>query len=190
MLKSKSKTYISINEKYAQQGINKALYETISNVHKEYKRIAVVGIGTDRSTGDSFGPLVGHMLSHFKIYDFDVYGTLREPVHALNIKEVIQKIDQKNTLIISVDASLGRPELVGYIGISNEPIKPGSGVGKDLPPIGDISISGVVTIGGVMPQILLQCVSLGLVYSMAEMTSLAIRYVLYKQQFEHKKIIC
>jgi len=83
-----------------------------------------------------------------QIYDFDVYGTIVEPVHALNLKETMDKIDTSNTLVIAVDASIGSIEHIGYIGLCNEPIKPGSGVGKDLPPVGDISVSGIVAFGG------------------------------------------
>jgi len=134
MLKTK-KMYFSTDEKLCQYRLNQEMYNMVKNVGKQYKRIAVVGIGTDRSTGDSFGPLVGYMLSKCKIYDFDVYGTIVEPVHALNLKETMDKIDTSNTLVIAVDASIGSIEHIGYIGLCNEPIKPGSGVGKDLPPV-------------------------------------------------------
>jgi len=50
------------------------------------------------------------MLSKCKIYDFDVYGTIVEPVHALNLKETMDKIDTSNTLVIAVDASIGSIE--------------------------------------------------------------------------------
>ena len=97
MLKTK-KMYFSTDEKLCQYRLNQEMYNMVKNVGKQYKRIAVVGIGTDRSTGDSFGPLVGYMLSKCKIYDFDVYGTIVEPVHALNLKETMDKIDTSNTL--------------------------------------------------------------------------------------------
>lgn len=186
MLKSK-KVYFSTNEKMCQYKLNQEMYSMINNVDKPYKRIAVVGIGTDRSTGDSFGPLVGYMLSKCKIYDFDVYGTIIEPVHALNIRDTMDKIETLNTLVIAVDASIGRIEHIGHIGLCNEPIKPGSGVGKDLPPVGDISLSGIVAFGGLAPHVMLQNTSLGLVYSMAEIASNAIKYVLYKQQLEPQR---
>ncbi|ABN54266.1 MAG TPA: spore protease YyaC [Hungateiclostridium thermocellum] len=186
MLKTK-KMYFSTDEKLCQYRLNQEMYNMVKNVGKQYKRIAVVGIGTDRSTGDSFGPLVGYMLSKCKIYDFDVYGTIVEPVHALNLKETMDKIDTSNTLVIAVDASIGSIEHIGYIGLCNEPIKPGSGVGKDLPPVGDISVSGIVAFGGFAPYMVLQNTSLGLVYKMAEITSNAIKYVLYKQQLEPQR---
>jgi len=60
-------------------------------------------------------------------------------------------------------------------------------VGKDLPPVGDISVSGIVAFGGFAPYMVLQNTSLGLVYKMAEITSNAIKYVLYKQQLEPQR---
>ena len=54
--------------------------------------------------------------------------------------------------------------------------------------VGDVSFSGVVTIGGIMPHIMLQNTSLGLVYKMAEITANSIKHVLYKQQRPKKKV--
>lgn len=181
------KVYVNTNEKMCQFRLNREAYDLISEVDKQYKRIAVVCIGTDRSTGDSFGPLVGFMLSKYRIYDFDVYGTIVDPVHAMNLSETMEKIDTENTLVIAVDASIGRIDHIAHIGLSNGSIKPGSGVGKDLPAVGDVSFSGVVTMGGIMPQVMLQNTSLGLVYKMAEITANSIKHVLYKQQLEPYK---
>lgn len=181
------KVYVNTNEKMCQYRLNQETYNLILQMDKQYKRIAVVCIGTDRSTGDSFGPLVGFMLSKYSMYDFDVYGTIVEPVHAMNLAETMEKIDTENTLVIAVDASIGRIEHIAHIGLSNASIKPGSGVGKDLPAVGDVSFSGVVTMGGIMPQIMLQNTSLGLVYKMAEITANSIKHVLYKQQLEPQR---
>lgn len=67
--------------------------ETISNFllsHipiKTHIPIILVCIGTDRSTGDALGPLVGTKLEQVGITNFQVFGTLDEPVHALNLEE-------------------------------------------------------------------------------------------------------
>ncbi|HHX18393.1 MAG TPA: spore protease YyaC [Clostridium sp.] len=187
MVKVVKKTHFTTNDKTCQFKLNKAILTMASEIKKEYNKIAVVGIGSDRATGDSFGPLVGYMLSKCQIYDFDVYGTILNPVHAKNIEETLKSIDHSNTLVIAVDASVGRPEHIGHIVLSNQPIKPGSGVGKDLPPVGDISISAVVAIAGFLPLVMLQNTSLGLVYKMAEIAANSIRHLLYKQQLEPAK---
>ncbi|NLI58748.1 MAG: spore protease YyaC [Clostridium sp.] len=184
MVKVVKKTHFTTDDKMCQFKLGKAILGMTSEVKKEYNRIAVVGIGSDRATGDSFGPLVGHMLSKCRIYDFDVYGTILNPVHAQNIEETLKSIDHSNTLVIAVDASVGNPEHIGNIVLSNQPIKPGSGVGKDLPPVGDISISAIVAMAGFLPLVMLQNTSLGMVYKMAEIASNSIRHVLYKQQLE------
>ena len=43
-------------------------------------------IGTEPSTGDSLGPLVGTMLEKMAIPSLRIYGTLDEPVHAVNLR--------------------------------------------------------------------------------------------------------
>jgi putative sporulation protein YyaC len=187
MLK-KSPTFFSSIDKAVQFKINKQLLELVENIDKSYERIAVVCIGTDRSTGDSFGPLVGHHLSKHTIYDFDIYGTIFEPVHALNLVEVLSKINKDKTLIIGVDASLGAIRHVGHISLGYGSIKPGLGVGKELPSVGDIFISGIVNIAGFNPITLLQCTRLAVVYKMAEITYHAISSVLYKKCRQDQKI--
>lgn len=179
--------YIDTNDNLSQYKLNTEIYNLIKNIKKKYSRISVVCIGTDRSTGDSFGPLVGYLLSKYSIYKFDLYGTIHEPVHALNLEETIKKIDSENTLVIAVDASVGRTDYIGRIGIGYGPICPGSGVGKRLPEIGDISICGIVAMSGFMPIAMLQNARLGTVYNMAEKTVHAITYVLYKLQLENKR---
>lgn len=171
-----------MKETNAQFQLNSILYKMVDNIEKQYEHIAIMCIGTDRSTGDSYGPLIGHMLSKYTMYDFDLFGTLSEPVHALNLEKTIHKIDKEKTLIIAVDSSVGYSSYVGQIGIKYGSIRPGSGVGKSLPSIGDISISGIVAISGFEPLIMLQSAPLGMVYLMAEKTSRAISYVLHKQQ--------
>lgn len=188
MMKVVKKTHFTTNDKMCQFKLNKAILAMTYEIEKKYDNIAVVGIGSDRATGDSFGPLVGYMLSRCsQIYHLDIYGTILNPVHAINIIETLEKIDNSRTLVIAVDASLGRPEHIGHIVLSNQPIRPGSGVGKNLPPVGDISISGIVAVGGFLPLVMLQNTSLGLVYKMAEIAANSIRHILYKQQLEPKK---
>ena len=187
MKRLKDSIYINMKEKYSQFELSNTLYTMVENIQKPYEQIAVVCIGTDRSTGDSYGPLVGHMLSKYTMYDFDLYGTLSEPVHALTLGKTIDQLDQENTLIIALDSSVGYSSYVGQIGLKYGPIRPGSGVGKSLPSIGDIAVSGIVAISGFAPLVMLQSAPLGMVYLMAEKTANAISYVLYKQQMKQQQ---
>lgn len=132
--------------------------------------IVIVCIGTDRSTGDSLGPLVGTMLKKRRIEGIAVYGTLDEPVHAVNLRDTLQAIEERFRCpyIIAVDACLGQLSSIGSIQVGDGPMKPGAGVNKDLPPVGDIHITGIVNVGGFMEYLVLQNTRLSLVMNMAE----------------------
>ena len=182
-----SKTvYFDSNEQYVQWKMNSALLELIQKTDKPCDSVTIICIGTDRSTGDSFGPLTGHMLSRLTLVNFSLFGTLELPVHALTLSQVLEGIDTKSSLVIAVDAGVGDLNMVGNIGIGCEPVKPGSGLGKDLPCVGDISITGIVAMGGLSPFIMLQNAPLGLVYKMAEKSFFAIQYALRTVQAERQ----
>lgn len=85
------------------------------------------------------------MLSKRKSIKIPIYGTLEKPVHAQNLKETVNKIKEKhnNSFIIAIDASVGEEKNIGNIKITSGSLTPGACLDKDLPPIGDISISGV-----------------------------------------------
>ena len=134
------------------------------------RSIVVVCIGTDRSTGDSLGPLIGTILQKRKSVGFTVFGTLQNPVHALNLPETMQTIEKmfQHPFIIAVDACLGQLSSVGTIQIGSGPMKPGAGVNKHLPPVGDVHITGIVNVGGFMEYLVLQNTRLSLVMEMAD----------------------
>jgi len=117
------------------------------------KNIVIVCIGTDKCIGDCVAPIVGTILMESG-YSFPVYGTLHEPIHALNIREKLAKIvkEHDNPFIIGIDACLGDKEDIGIIRIKNDPIIPGSGRGTSLPRVGNMSIVGIVhEVEGVSP---------------------------------------
>ena len=132
--------------------------------------IVFVCIGTDRSTGDSLGPLVGSFLEEKDISHFHVYGTLDEPIHAVNLDERLREITIKHQdpYIIGIDACLGRMKNVGVIQVADGPVKPGAGVNKELPAVGDIHITGIVNVSGFMEFFVLQNTRLNLVMKMAK----------------------
>ena len=132
--------------------------------------IVFVCIGTDRSTGDSLGPLIGTLLTEKNIQPFHVYGSLESPIHALNLSDKLIEIkaNHKNPFIIGIDACLGRLKSVGVIQIGIGPVKPGSGVNKHLPAVGDIHITGIVNVSGFMEYFVLQNTRLHLIMEMAK----------------------
>lgn len=138
-------------------------------VKKESTRILLC-IGTDRSTGDCLGPLVGSKMESSNQDFFTVYGTLENPVHASNLKEKIEEINilYDSPFIIAVDACLGRIENVGCISLGDGSLQPGAGVNKELPPVGQIHITGIVNVGGFMEYLVLQNTRLNLVMRLAD----------------------
>jgi len=130
------------------------------------KKVLFTCIGTDRATGDCLGPLVG---TNLKRLGYSVLGTMDEPLHAQNLIRELQKVPTiyDHHLVLAIDASLGRLEDIGTITLANYPLKPGSGVHKDLPPVGNISIMGIVNMGGFLELQILQCTRLNTVMKLA-----------------------
>lgn len=135
-------------------------------------------IGSDRATGDSLGPLIGYKLAQHPNRNYIVYGTLEEPVHAKNLAAVVEKIHSrhKNPYIIAIDASLGKQTHIGYYTLGIGSLKPGAGVGKELIAVGDVFITGIVNLSGLLDRMLLQTTRLHTVMSLADRIYLGIRY--------------
>lgn len=119
----------------------------LANEIKDYLNndTVIVCIGTDKCIGDCLGPLVGTILKE-NFFPLPVYGTLKTPIHALNIDKELNSIAEihPSAHIIGVDACLGSDDDIGEIRIRNYAIHPGKGVGKDLPEVGVASIVGIV----------------------------------------------
>jgi putative sporulation protein YyaC len=125
---------------------SKSPYNLIFEI-KNYinKDTVIVCIGTDKCIGDCLGPLVGSILTE-NFFPLPVYGTLSSPIHALNISERLDEIsaNHPNASIIGVDACLGDEDDIGNIRIRDYAIRPGKGVGKELPEVGMASVIGIV----------------------------------------------
>ena len=113
-------------------------------------------IGTDRSTGDSLGPLVGHMLRSRRLKGAAVIGTLDKPVH------------YPDYVVVAIDASVGSLDHVGYATLGRGALQPGLGVSKELQAVGDIAITGIVGGVGSRDPVMLQSVRLSMVMKMAD----------------------
>lgn len=159
---------IAYHKERASQKIAYTLLEYLP-VHPE-RPIIFICIGTDRSTGDALGPLVGSYLLNKNLPDnFHVFGTLKNPIHAVNLRESIVAIKQQfpSGFYVAIDACLGQSKHVGHIQIKNGPLKPGAGVNKTLPEVGHIHITGIVNIAGFMEFFVLQNTRLHLVTELA-----------------------
>jgi len=175
--------YINVNSAAAFRRFTDELHARISNALAAGSRSVVfLCIGTDRSTGDSLGTLIGYKLSGLKTRNVHVYGTLENPVHARNLDEVMKRVeaDCHKPFVIAIDACLGSMEHVGYISVGEGPIKPGSGVNKELAPVGDMFVTGIVNFGGFMDFLILQNTRLHVVMRMADLIAAGIRFVIWK----------
>lgn len=162
------------------------LYKQLFDIYKSNREIIFVCIGTDRCTGDSLGPLIGYKLkTYFKdisknnIY---IYGSLEAPVHSKNLIDIINriKVNFKNPYIVAIDSCLGKVNNIGKVFVRNNPILPGAAVNKDLPPIGDLSITGIVNISGGYEFLILQNTRLYTVMSLADCISKGIIHFINK----------
>ncbi len=149
----------------------KAFLQEIKSAHGMENGVVFVCIGTDRSTGDSLGPLVGTYLVESGFAN--VIGTLEQPCDASNMRERLGEIEA-GRFIIAIDACLGQPASVGWYQVSNRPLEPGKSVGKTLPPVGDCSIAAIVNVDGVKKYWILQNTSLHRVRTMAKEIAAAI----------------
>lgn len=146
-----------------------AVFDYSCEVESHDQPPVILCVGTDRSTGDSLGPLVGTFLSEQPGLPAQVFGTLDSPVHAANLLEVVDwlKVKYQQPLVIAVDACLGRLDSIGTVTVGEGPLRPGAGVNKSLPAVGNVHVTGVVNVGGFMEYFVLQNTRLNLVMKMA-----------------------
>lgn len=101
-------------------------------------------IGTTKICYDAIGPKIGSVLEE---KGFTVIGTVDNQLHAKSIYDRMNEIEnykQQGKIIVGIDASvaLSREEYggLGTIKIRKGFVRPGAGVGKKLPTIGDVAI--------------------------------------------------
>jgi len=162
--------YFNAAKKSCQTEFEQIFGEMLERKLQIHPVAVLVCIGSDRATGDCLGPIIGYKLSCQKCGRFVVYGTLESPVHAKNLAETVSIIKKqyKNPLIIAIDASLGSKNHIGYVTLSESGLKPGIGVDKNLPEVGDVSITGIVNLSGMVSQMVLQTTRLHTVMQMAD----------------------
>ena len=107
------------------------------------KELVVVAFGTPLVAGDAFAPLVVDALRETLKVPVFCYGTTENSVNGKNMEEWLDflKVVHKNSLIISIDASLGRN--VGSVVVRKDGVCPAAVKGKKKR-YGDIGILGIV----------------------------------------------
>ena len=87
----------------------RTLTALLNELENNFTQLVILCIGSDRSTGDALGPLVGSMLKELRPGKAIIQGTLTHPVHALNLEETRSAIKNKynSAAILAIDAGLG-----------------------------------------------------------------------------------
>ena len=174
------KNYIeNLNFKINKQSLLRALRTNLAL--NDYVFLCV---GSDRITGDCLGPLTGQLLTRNYNVKAYVYGTLEAPVTAQNLLKTEKFIRKrhKQSKIITIDASLGSLEEVGRIRMLNSGVFPGSATNKNLPKVGDFSITATVNTGSQKDPSTLFATRLHLVYHLADTIADAISDYLKERQ--------
>ena len=173
--------YFNPNDKHSAYEFGKQLFAFVKDHMYYHKTIIFLCIGSDRATGDCLGPIIGYKLSNQPYFKYKIYGTLKNPVHAKNLSETMKHIysTYEDPCIIAIDASLGKSSHVGYITVGEGSLKPGAGVDKELPQVGDVFITGIVNFSGLLDQMLLQTTRLNVVMDLADFICLGINYCNY-----------
>lgn len=158
--------YNALAETGLMMALNKCLGELTSPP-------VVLCIGSDLAVGDSLGPVTGTMLRERGEFRGYVYGTLRNPVTAKEVKHVdaFLRKTHPGSKIIAVDAAVGDENDIGLIKVVDAPLKPGSGANKRLGRVGDISVLGIVAKKSAFSYSLLNLTRLNVIYSMARLVT-------------------
>ncbi len=144
----------------------------IAAAHPDREALAMLCIGTDRSTGDAYGPLLGTALAAQGWPC--VIGTMEAPCDANRLREATASIPA-NVSVIAFDACLGKEDDIGRFSISEGPLTPAAATGGLHGPVGHYSIAAIVGRRSVKPLWELQSASLRQVMAMASSTAQAIQ---------------
>lgn len=105
----------------------------------------ILCIGSDLTISDSLGPIVGSKLKEKDLPCF-IYGSLDMPITAKEIESLKRFVASAHPYspILVIDAAVTENSEKGYVKFISDGIKPGLGINKDLPKIGDCSIIAIV----------------------------------------------
>lgn len=174
-LRQRELYYYDTNQDFRSAELAARLYMMIREEQEKSRKeqVLLLCIGTDRSTGDSLGPLIGYQLRNHDLKHIQVLGTLNRPVHAMNLEDTLGLVEQyyRDHLVIAVDASVGMNDHIGCITLGRGALKPGLGVSKELRSVGDLFITGIVSGCGSYDPVMLQSIRLSVVMRMAECIS-------------------
>jgi putative sporulation protein YyaC len=145
------------------------LFERIKSEGGTRESLLFLCIGTDRSSGDAFGPLTGTLLSEAGFTR--VIGTLERPCDADTWNSRMAELEacrrNGNCVVVALDACLGTAFITGMFVISDGPLEAGRSMKRGFVPVGDYSIAAVVNENRANPYSVLQNTPLSRVLSMS-----------------------
>lgn len=133
-----------VNRNYQDPLCREFLKEAFQQCFPQQKPV-IICIGSPRHILDCLGPLCGTMLQDC-LPELLVYGSLEHPIHARNLIKEMQIIRQHHPgmLELAIDASVGEEAEIGSWQLRQGALKPGKALAKNLPAVGDYSLTGIV----------------------------------------------
>lgn len=117
----------------------------------DFTDIIVLCIGTNKVIGDSIGPMVGEYLnklleSREEKKNIVIYGNMNKTLNLKNLKQILETEITKyeNPFIITIDAALGRTELIEQIFVGKGNIQIGSCLGNGICCYSNLYLKGIV----------------------------------------------
>ncbi|SFG97709.1 putative sporulation protein YyaC [Desulfotomaculum arcticum] len=169
---------VHYNDKFS---LSKAIVSLEAILPPPGRDILYLCIGSDLSTGDSFGPLTGTLLKRTGISN--VIGSLDDTVHAKNLEEKIKLLNNKD-YVVAIDATMGHYKDIGNLFFAKEPIRPGAAFRRNLAPVGDASVVFNVAANSIANFLVLGCTSLNKVWLASNLLTRAICVLTYKRKKE------
>ena len=115
---------------------------------EHFSNVVILCVGTNKIAGDCIGPIVGKKLGRLLNNNSNVVvlGNCKSTLNFNNAKNIWEQVkkDYSNPFIITVDAALGKKEMINKIVTSTGYIKIGSALGNGTYYPSHINIKGVV----------------------------------------------
>lgn len=141
--------------------------QTVGKIVPSRDIVIPLCIGTDRSTGDAFGPLLGTRLVAYGWQH--VVGTMDDPCDANRLSAAVSSIPE-GSIVLAFDACLGKEEDIGKFSVLAGPLQPAAATSQGASrhaPIGHFSVAAIVGRKSIKPLWELQSASLRMVMQMA-----------------------
>lgn len=168
-------------------------YNELKKINNNYSDLVFLCIGTDRMTGDCFGPLVGNRIKEAIVNNNNinctVYGDLENPLIYSGVDKSLKEINEKykNPCIVAVDAALSKESNIGKILVRKGGLRFGVAINKGRRDVGNISIKAIIgknykTVNKNMQ--LLQNTSLSFVMNLVDIVSGGILEIIDREYIE------